>query len=296
MSQKCPSARLRIGRCVAFIAVLGTAVAAVAQDPWIIPGRPAISPNEMDAISICNGETFPFSEELTTADQLDEWVIIDDKGRHPIKMSVVDELELVSNPLFSEAGLYTIAASFKPFYREKEARAFERYLKQEEGSDVYALRVREGMTRGEPGREYVHRYAKLFLQAGDQTFDAAQKPVGQRYELVPLSDPSDWKVGDTVGFKLTLDGKPLAGHRVCANHPGRGAFNWASEARTNSTGVCWFLLQKPGLWYLRTHLIRPMDKSGDLSEDAKKADWETFYATVTFNVKPKNAPRAAANP
>jgi uncharacterized GH25 family protein len=132
---------------------------------------------------------------------------------------------------------------------------------------------------------------------GDASDGAAQKPVGHRFELVPLSDPAEWSAGDTVSFKLLLDGEPVAGHRVCSNYQGRGAFNWASQGRSNNTGTVSFSFGRPGIWYLRTHLIRPLDKSKALSDPAaQKADWESFYATITFNVNPRTTPKGGGSP
>lgn len=60
---------------------------------------------------------------------------------------------------------------------------------------------------------YSHKYAKIYLGA----LTEPSRRVGHTLEIIPLSDPTKVKAGDTLTLQVLLLGQPLAGAEVIAD-------------------------------------------------------------------------------
>lgn len=77
---------------------------------------------------------------------------------------------------------------------------------------------------------YSHKFSKLYLAPVSQP----DKALGDPLEMVPLSDPSSLKPGDTLKVKVTLFGAPLAGAEVTGDmHAGDDA----EKTTTDASGI-----------------------------------------------------------
>ncbi len=126
-----------------------------------------------------------------------------------------------------------------------------------------------------PGRELASQYAKALVRSGigDATY---AKPVGFVIELVPENDPFSLKVGDRLPMRLFWKGKPAHGLMVMATHPG-SAESYA-VGLTDSEGRVYVTLNASGKW--RLHAIA-MERCAD----EQKADWESYWASLTFEIR-----------
>lgn len=137
----------------------------------------------------------------------------------------------------------------------------------------------EGLPRVKPGREVFSRCAKSLLAVsgrGDATFT---HPVGLTLELVPETDPYMLAPGDKLTVRLLYQGKPLEGALVMALDDVDAAK--PQQVRSAADGSATFVLPRSGRWLVKAvHMIRaPRDAA---------ADWESFWASLTFAV-PKKA-------
>jgi hypothetical protein len=100
--------------------------------------------------------------------------------------------------------------------------------------------------------------------------------LAPRIDLRPLHDPYLLGPGDRFDVRVTFDGRPLVGRRVGAFRPGDGepVRRWTT---TDGNGVARFTLDRGGFWLVRVvHLRACTDCAG--------ADWESFWASLTFEV------------
>lgn len=90
----------------------------------------------------------------------------------------------------------------------------------------------------------------LTVEHGD---DGWKQVLGQKLEIVPLSDPTMARPGDELGFKVLLDGKPVTTNGVLATYDGFSyetmAFAYSGEPRDD--GSVWVKVTAPGVWMVR---------------------------------------------
>ncbi|HIE08861.1 MAG TPA: DUF4198 domain-containing protein [Armatimonadetes bacterium] len=128
---------------------------------------------------------------------------------------------------------------------------------------------------------YYEKYAKALVTVGrgNENFS---RIVGQRMEIVPLSDPARLKVGDFLPIKVLFEGKPASFCWVFATHAGFSVDQdaYAYATRTGLDGTARIRLTHPGQWLVKARLMRPPspDKRG-------KCDWEAYTATLTFALR-----------
>ncbi len=118
---------------------------------------------------------------------------------------------------FQRPGTHVLAYESHPSQIVLSADKFHAYL-HDEGLDAIIKRREANGTATQPGRERFRRSAKLLLRVGDKSDDAYAVRTQQRVENTPTSDPLSAAVGDLLCFKVTFDGKPLAGDLVKAWH------------------------------------------------------------------------------
>ena len=110
------------------------------------------------------------------------------------------------------------------------------------------------------------------------------RPMGLRLELVAESQPESASGTALSSFRLLYEGAPLAGALVTATKPGTAEPGLA--ARTGVDGRVSFRLRSPGMWRLAAvHLVDPPRKLD--------ADWESLWASLTFELPPQGGQRTA---
>ena len=167
---------------------------------------------------------------------------------------------------------------------ELPAAEFDRYLEDQGLDGPRAARARMGATAG-PGRERYARCAKAWI-AGAAGADARRvtTPAGLPLEIVPLADPAR---GARLAVRVLWQGRPLARARVRAWRqplasdatPGdaarRDSTGFVADARTDRAGRALLRVGAPGEWLVSCVHMVP-------SEDRAAADWQSFWASLTF--------------
>jgi uncharacterized GH25 family protein len=95
-----------------------------------------------------------------------------------------------------------------------------------------------------------------------------------------LDNPFTRRVGDSVRVRLLFRGEPLAHALVSSTYAGATdkPDTYAQSARTDANGICTVRLTHQGPWLVRTVHMLPL--SGD-----KDADWESWWASLTFEAR-----------
>jgi uncharacterized GH25 family protein len=158
-----------------------------------------------------------------------------------------------------------------------KADKFTAYLKEEGLDRVIKLRADAGEADAD-GKERYRRYLKTILNTGKPD-DTATQRLGQTFEIVPQKNPYALKAGDELPVTVEFEGKPLAGAKVATLHRD-GETLTALTATTDKDGRASFKLTKSGAWVVRSvHMRRVAGENPD-----PPADWESFWASVTFAV------------
>lgn len=282
------------GALGATFVVVALAAPGFAHDSWLIAEKGLTPEPGPIGLEFVTSEDFPHPEGPTKADRVSRFVVVHDGGEAPARDVRAGEHALTAVLDAPRPGVYCAAIALRPRFIEIEGEAFTRYLEDERAAGALSVRASAGAT-GEPGLELYAKFSKAFVEVGAPTPGAAParaesgvatRPVGHPLEIVPMTNPCRWRTGERVTVRVLLDGQPAPGLFVSSGRED-GGHAFESTIRTNEAGFVSFTFSRPGLWYLRTHVIRPLK---DVPPDAqgipegKTPQWASMFATVTFRV------------
>lgn len=114
-----------------------------------------------------------------------------------------------------------------------------------------------GKTPGATNVRFIEKYSKAIVNASAKD-DSFGKPVGDRLEIVQVTNPALAKVGDEMTMKVLYKGQPLATN-VWATYDGfsKRDNTYAYFTESSDVGIATVKLTKPGLWMVRVEHSAP---------------------------------------
>ncbi|MEM7623261.1 MAG: DUF4198 domain-containing protein [Planctomycetota bacterium] len=266
---------------------------ALAHNSWVVAGQTRMdAPGTVRLAFVTGHDEFPSGEAATKPNRIASWDVHHSGTTTPVTGYAIEGNDLVAYHELTEPGLHIAAAALHPRFIEFDGAKFTSYLWDENAIAVIRQRRDDG-TESQPGREYYTKLGKTFVQVGpiDPGDTSYAEPVGHRLEIIPLSNPASWEVGDTVRVRVLSEGEPLAELPIASGHESSKAHDYEQSVFTNEDGVATFTIDKPGHWFIRTHTIGPAPDNGlpamglpQSAEEPKLADWESFWASITVDV------------
>ncbi|MGE3842080.1 MAG: DUF4198 domain-containing protein [Vicinamibacterales bacterium] len=173
-------------------------------------------------------------------------------------------------------GLLIVGYESHPSLVELTGEKFDTYLKEEGLDDV--ARLRAGRHETGSVRERFSRCAKSLLLAGAPVSDARDRALGCPLELVVQDNPYVRRSG-ALTVQVTYRGRPVEGLQVVAMSRIDPAVT--QSLRSGKDGRVRFDVARSGLWLIKAvHMVAaPVDS---------QADWESFWASVTFELPESN--------
>jgi hypothetical protein len=259
-------------RLFASMALLALGTPAGAHDLWLVSEPRAIAAGAEIRLLAQTGMKFPDSLSAVKPERLDGAFVVDASGRRELESGTVSGKSLAFAARFDSPGVAVAAASVKPNFIHIKAADFNEYLKLDGLPQILDERKAKGQLAVD-GREMYAKFAKAILRVGEGGPEAlATKPVGLRIEIVPLADPFG-STGGTLPVQVLFEGRPLEG--VFVYRLFQGEKEYVDGVRTDGEGKSALPIDKPGLWSLHCIYMRPY-------ADRKRADWESFFATLSF--------------
>jgi uncharacterized GH25 family protein len=250
---------------------------AQAHDFWIEARPFRAAPGDLVDVSLRVGEHFKGEPVGRTPERIARFVVVGagetadvpgTEGRDPAGMFRA-----------KQEALYVIGYLSRPSFIELGAADFEAYLREEGLDNIIELRKQRNET-DKPAKETYSRAAKSLVSAGPAT-SGFDRSLDFPLEFIPESNPYAMKPGDSLQVRLLFQGKTLTGAAVAAlskNDPERRV-----QARTDEHGKASFRLDRPGLWMIKAvHMFPAREEFTD--EGIRRADWESLWATLTFEV------------
>ncbi|MEO6235738.1 MAG: DUF4198 domain-containing protein [Vicinamibacterales bacterium] len=159
--------------------------------------------------------------------------------------------------------------------------AFAQYLTAE-GLEHIAARSGPRAAPASSIREVFSRCAKSLLLAGPPGPGDGDRVLGFPLELVSEKNPYRLHPEEDLPVRVLLAGAPLAGALVVAlSGDGTAA---KVQARSDREGRVALRLPRPGVWLIKAvHLLPAPAETG--------ADWESLWASLTFDLPPAPARR-----
>ncbi|MEX2282055.1 MAG: DUF4198 domain-containing protein [Gemmatimonadota bacterium] len=260
--QKHRNNRLAAG-AAAVVALLTIVSTALAHDFWIIPDLFSIAANETIHANGRSGTRFPAGSAVQPTRIADARVIGASSEARITEMSVEGgSLRLHQKP--AAAGQYLIAVALQSGRLTRAAPAgLIRFLRAEGGAAEAARLERANAFAGMDSISYQSTsYAATTVQVGRGGPRAFNKTAGFLLEFVPVNDPWQLHVGDTLHIKLLgggtpvasigIDATPAADTTAGATGPAAGAVSLTADAN----GVVHLSLTKSGPWLLRSAFVR----------------------------------------
>jgi uncharacterized GH25 family protein len=260
--------------CVFMLTLMVCASPGVAHDFWIEPTE--FNPEIGSSVDLflrvgmdLNGDSVPY-----IPDWFSDYRVTDQTGARPVTGITGDDP--AGRFSVKERGAHIISYRSTRDFVELDAEKFHTYLKKEGLENIIARRA-ESDQDSLPGREYYSRCAKSLLYAGGVGPETHHlKPIGYTLELVPERDPLSMQPGDELPVQLLYREAPLPGVLVIAFTSDKP--DEKVSVRTDEEGRVRLPLAHTGLWLIKAvHMI-------STGADNKKADWESFWASLTLRL------------
>lgn len=248
-----------------------------AHDFWIQPSTFHPAPGQRVAVHLRVGDDFPGDPVPRMPERIERFVLIDPAGV-AADLAGVPGTDPAGFALVPKPGRTLLVYDSDNASVTLEAEKFEKYLADQGLERILELRRKKGQSQ-EPGREVYSRCSKALLKVGDGPAAGFDRLAGLPLELVPESDPYALNGGGELPVRLLYQGKPLSGALVEARQPGRTG---KIAGRTDAQGRITLRLPAGGFWLVRSlHMIK--------APAGTNADWESFWASLTFEVPARPA-------
>jgi len=255
-------------------ALLGLAAPAAAHEFWIEPAnfRPPVD-KPLD-VRLLVGQEFRGDTMIYLPESFERFVTVNARGTRNIPGLPGDDPAARLTP--AEPGLLLVAYQSTRYSLDMDAPTFEKYLEKEGLDGIRTLRAQRG-EHDKAVHEVYSRCAKSLLAVGgrDDGLDA-RRPIGLRLEIVPLTSIYQLKRGQMLEVQLLYEGRPLANAKLVAFS--KKKLKSQPVQRTDADGRARFVLPHADVWMLSAVHMIPAPANA-------KADWESFWASLTFETK-----------
>ncbi len=272
-------------RSIAVASVLVSALASASANShefWIQPSTFHHATGGPVGVRFCIGEGFEAWPMSRNNRRIEIFVDSGPDGTRPVVG--LDGADPAGVVRVDAVGTHVIVYGSNRAFTELPAAEFEQYLAEKGLEQVAAQRV--GQRTG-PGkvREAYSRHAKTLVRVGTQGDEVVDHAVGLRLELVAAEGLMSAPPRESRSFQLLYDGKPLAGVLVVAYRPGTA--DDELKVRTGADGRARFSLPVGGMW--RIAAVHMIPATAGIA-----AEWESLWASLTFELPAQDAVNAGA--
>ena len=227
-------------------------------------------------IEVNTSDNFPLSDSAVKPERVADFRLVSANDSTPITNYEIRENSLVASIAPNEFACFA-ALELRPRPIILESEKFAGYIKSEDAEKFVAPQFVSGETTV-PQRESYTKYAKVLLDApGEKQSNDFSFAAGHRVEIIPQANPSTVQAGEKLPVKVLFEGNPISGLRVSSGCENLNNGKYAAHTRTDEDGLATVEISGKGLWFVRTHFIRP-------HTDANNFDWESFWASITFRI------------
>jgi len=253
---------------------LSIATHVFAHDTWILPAEGRVKPGTRVTVHLTSAMDFPNPETAVKPDRLLAQSVR--LARRVARLEPAANAKAGAKTLMLSApvaddGLATLWIVTRERSLDLTPAEVTHYL-DEIGADE-TLRAKWRSSGAKSWRETYAKVAKTFIRVGDAGDESWREPVGAAFEMVPESDPTALRVGDSFTVRLLWQGKLFAGLAVGA--VGAAPAKAALQA-TDDAGRVSFVVDRPGPWLLRATYLRPAT--------VRTGEWESVFTTLTVEV------------
>lgn len=262
-------------------ALITLAAPASAHEMFLQPQGFKAQPNESHVIALVNG-TFDRSENTIDRSRMTDVTVFGNGEATKPSLDQWSEDRLTTYLTYKtgKPGTYAVGVSTRPRLFVMNRQAFTDYLDHSGVMDTLATFTAESPL--ESVRERYAKHVRTIVQVGERQTIDHRTVLGYPVEIILDDNPAQEDKGDTVGFQVLFNGKPLANHLVYASYDaypaGKDGHDRALSMRTDEEGRASFELLDEGIWWITLIHMQKL-------EDDPRADYESNWATVTFSTE-----------
>src|SRR5262245_3541375 len=284
------------------VALRRQAVLAAAGAATVLAARPALAhdfcllsePPRVEAgapfdIAMHVAEVFPGAAVPWRHKRVVEFFVTDAHGRTDVGTPALEGDPPRARLRLRGPGTAVVSLVTDASYIELPASEFEAYLEHDGHDAAREARRRAGQS-DRPGRERYARHVKTIVNAGGPSASVALTRTGLTREIVPETDLAHLAPGGRLPVRVFFRGGPLPDAPICATHDGRdgGHDTYAWCGRLDGAGRAAIPIEAPGWQMIRAAKMTAV-------RDDPKADWHSYWTTLTFHVDGA-APAATESP
>lgn len=267
--------RITAGAC-GLVLLLALATSVWAHDTWLMARSGFVQPGTRASLDLTSGMAFPALDYAIKADRIERARLRLAGQTSPLAAPVAGPKSLRFSVRFAAPGVATLWVELKPKALELTPEKVTEYL-EEIGAPDSLQRVWRRPPAGARWREIYTKHAKTFVRVGTPRGDrSGEQPVGMALEIVPESDPTALRRGDTLRVRVLEGGQPLAGFPLGIVAPGN---RHGRLQNTDADGRVIIPITRAGAWLLRGTRLTPSSQAG--------TDWESHFTTATFYTRPQ---------
>ncbi len=262
-------------RLVAMLLALLTTSAAWSHDMWLEGETFFLNAGKEVTIRLGNGHILEKSENAVEPERIETLRVASPQGEDASVSDPVTEGEWTTFRMLPESpGNYWVALATKPRKISLDAADFNAYLEHDGLPHVLKERREQAIAQRDEVEIY-QKYAKAFLQVGDQSGPNFRQVLGLTIEIVPLANPYEVEPGGELPVLVLYQQRPLGGFLLHAG-PAK-ASGKPFSVYTDAGGRASIPITSAGKWSLRgIHLFRV---------DRPEHSYESYWASLTFEVK-----------
>ena len=263
-------ARLRKLQCFVACVVVALSASAGAHETWLQPSTHAAATGKSVRFDLTSGMDFPKLEHAIERDRVASAAFRSAGSTGTLGAPKRGAKALNWNHAFAKPGLATVWVDLQPKGIALTPDKVDEYFAEINASA--AVRATwKALPMGTQWNEMYTKHAKTYVRVGDEAGDESWKvPAGMSLEIVPLSDPTRVRVGDTLRVSLLRSRFPLPRTSVGLMIEGDAKRTFAA---TDDTGVASFPITRAG-----SALIYAVD----LRPGSQRSSWESDFATLTL--------------
>jgi hypothetical protein len=255
-------------RASALLIAMTTAVTPVwAHDTWLLPARFRVEPGTAVIAEATSAMHFPRSETPVRPERLVRSGVRLGKETGALAPGSSTPTALSLRAVAASPGVAALWFESRPRTLDLKDDQVEEYLKEIGAWETVGAEWRRAGRK--PWRETYVKCAKTFVGVGHAQGDRSwATPVGLALELVPDSDPTTIRAGESLRLKLLRNGTAVAGQPVAAQRAGGEPV----LRQTDAEGGVLFALDHAGPWLV---------KATDIRRGARDGEWESWFTTLT---------------
>jgi len=247
-----------------------------AHDLYLMPEKFTTSSGTTLSVVFQNGDEFPEASSPVKVERLRNTRLLSRAGQAEFENLTAEATRTTAKVRVPGKGLAILSAHTIPNFIELDAKKFRSYLEHENLTEVIAWRDSHGES-GKPGRERYSKFVKSLISAGEPD-GFYKESAGLTIEIIPEADPYALQPGQTLPVRVIFRGKPAADIAVESAWLEGGKAKMENIGRTGKDGRIRIPVKASGPH--RLHAI-VMERCAD----PKAADWESFWASLTFEIR-----------